>query len=184
MATLIRAAVITASVVFLTGCFPDGPLKTPDVSAAIASGAKTKEHVTAAKTDINQVLKDNAIIARPDLEAKLRDAEDNLTVANATIDSQSQDLEIRQKEIDKVTEEGNAAIAAKDAMEPKHKRDIQALVYVWVLCSLACILGPLIFKAYPALVFFPTSLEAVVCSFAAFCLCSGVVALLLVFGVL
>lgn len=159
-------------------------IKTPDLSSALTSNAVIKKNVATAQQDINAVLKDNAIIARPDLTMDLEDANGQLISAQMTIASQSQDLTAKQKQIDTVVAQGNEAISEKNAMEPKHKRDIQALIVAWILCSLACILGPLIFKAYPALVFFPTSLEAVVCSIAVFLICSGVASLMVVFGIL
>lgn len=180
---VIPATIILAIALALCSCAPS-VIKVPDLGTAIASNGAIKKNVATAQQDINTVLKDNAIIARPDLVMKLKDASGQLITAQTTIDQQKQGLGVLKNQIATVVAQGNEAIAAKNAMEPKHKRDIQALVVAWILCSLACILGPLIFKAYPVLVFFPTSLEAVVCSIAAFLICSGTAGLLVAFGFL
>ena len=178
------AMVALAWMLFCTvGCAPK-VLTAPSLSQSVGMNAAIKKNVATAQQDINCVLKDNAIIDRPDLTLTLQNANGELIQASATIGQQAAELATNQKQIDQVTAEGNAAIAAKNAMEPKHKRDIDALVVAWMLCSLACLLGPLLFKSYPALIFFPDALEGTVCSIAAFLICSGVASLLILFGVL
>src|ERR1700693_2097736 len=139
----------------LCGC-AHGPIAPVSLSSAVATNATIKKHVATAQQDINQVLKDNAIIARPDLTLELQDANGQLIAANDTILEQASDLAGKQNQIDAAVAQGNKAEVDLAATVPKHKRDIYALVATWILCSLACIIGPLLFNAYPALVFFPT----------------------------
>ncbi len=167
----------------MIGC-AHGPLTSPSLASAQTSNASIKKSVATAQTDINQALKDAAGLARPDLTLTLEDAQGQLADATSVITAQATDLATKQKQIDQVTSQGNAAIADLAAQAPKHKRDIEALVGAWIICSLACILGPLLLKAYPALIFFPDFLESTVCSLAAFLICSGVAGLLILFGVL
>jgi ribosome-associated translation inhibitor RaiA len=148
--------------------------------------ASIGQNVATAQTDINDALKQNADLVKPDMimASELTDAQTQLSQAQITIKQQGGDLNAKQKQIDQVTAQGNSAIASLAAQAPKHKRDIEALVGAWIICSLACILGPLMLKAYPALIFFPEFVESTVCSLAAFLICSGVAGLLILFGVL
>lgn len=183
LGTVAWIIIVALTILSLSGCAPS-VIQRPDLGSVLNSNSAIKKNVSAAQGEINTVLKDNAIIARPDLTMDLVDASSQLVAAQDTIGQQQADIVAKQQQVDAVVKQGNDAIAAKNAMEPKHKRDIQALVAAWILCSLACILGPLIFKAYPALILFPTSLEAVVCSIAAFLICSGIAGLLIAFGFL
>lgn len=169
----------------MIGC-AHGPLTSPSLASVQQQSASIKQNVTTAQTDINAALKQNAGLVKPDMimASELTDAQAQLGQAQTTITAQAGTLNVKQKQIDQVTAQGNSAIASLAAQAPKHKRDIEALVGAWVICSLACILGPLLLKAYPALIFFPDFLESTVCSLAAFLICSGVAGLLILFGVL
>lgn len=182
-AFLILGACLTSGL--LIGC-AHGPLTSPSLAAVQQQSASIKQNVTTAQTDINAALKQNAGLVKPDMimASELTDAQAQLGQAQTTITAQATDLTTKQKQIDQVTAQGNDAIKAKAAMQPIQKRDRLALIYAWALASLACILGPLLLKAYPALIFFPDFLESTVCSLAAFMICSGVAGLLILFGVL
>lgn len=182
-AFLILGACLTSGL--MIGC-AHGPLTSPSLAAVQQQSASIKENVTTAQTDINAALKQNAGLVKPDMimASELTDAQAQLGQAQTTITAQAGALNVKQKQIDQVTAQGNSAIASLAAQAPKHKRDIEALVGAWCIASLACILGPLLLKAYPALIFFPDFLESTVCSLAAFLICSGVAGLLILFGVL
>lgn len=169
----------------MIGCV-HGPLTSPSLAGVQRQSASIKQNITKAQTDISAALKENASLVKPDmtLTLALDDAQTQLVSAQGTITQQAADLDTKQKQIDQVTAQGNSAIASLAAQAPKHKRDIEALVGAWVVASLACILGPLLLKAYPALIFFPDFLESTVCSMAAFLICSGIAGLLILFGVL
>lgn len=170
--------------VMMFGCADKGPLIAPSLGAAVKQSVAIKKNVTTARSDINEVLKDNAIIARPDLTADLRDADTQLIAANNTIDMQGAELASDQKEIDAVAAQGNAYKAQLDATVPKHKRDMWAILVAYLLGSFICAYGPLLFKAYPALIFFPDWLEGTVLAFAGVIVGSGLVGLAILFGVL
>lgn len=176
--------ILLAIILFiLTGC-AHGPLVSPSLSSAMKSNVAIRANVTKARSDINSVLKDNAIIARPDLTLTLQDADGQLVAANATIGQQASELTDKQKEIDTVTAQGNAAIAAKNAMEPKHKRDLTALFILFALGALFYFLGPVICAAYPPLALIPSVFEGTASALAGGLLVSGIIGLLVLFGVL
>lgn len=169
----------------MIGC-AHGPLSSPSLAADQTQNASIGKNISTAQNDVSEALKENASLAKPDmtLTLELDDAQTQLVSAQGTITQQAADLDTKQKQIDQVTAQGNSAIAELAAEAPKHKRDVEALVGAWIVASLACILGPLVLKAYPALIFFPDFLESTVCSLAAFLICSGVAGMLILFGVL
>ena len=168
----------------LIGCGTHGPISAITTEPVATANKQIKTNVTNAKTDVNNVLKDAAIIARPDLTAALRDADAQLDMANATISQQATAISAVQKQADDAVTQGNAAVAALDATQPKHKRDLYALAFAYLFGAVLCAFGPLLFKAYPVLVFFPDFLESTVCAIAGFFVGSGIVGILLLFGVL
>lgn len=176
--------VICAWVCFvLFGCAPH-VLTSPSLDASRTQNAAIKQHVAKASADINQVLKDNALLSRPDLTLTLQDANGQLVAADVIIGQQASELNKKQSEIDSVTAKGNQAIEAYNATGPKHVRDLYALIFAWWIASFVGDFGPLIFKEYPILIFFPTWMESAVCSIAGFCVAAGVVSILILFGVL
>jgi len=73
----------------------------------VAQTQSIKKNVTQAKGDITTVLKDTAIIARPDLTANLQDASTQLTLATSTSDLLNTDLQSKQAQIDDLTKDRN-----------------------------------------------------------------------------
>lgn len=180
-AYLILGACLTSGL--MIGC-AHGPLTSPSLAEVQTQSASIGKSIAAAQTSVNQALKDSADIARPALNMDLRGAQAQLAQASQTNAQQAADLTAKQKQIDQVTAQGNAAIAELAAQAPKRKRDAIAALIGWALCSGACIGGPLLMDGYPPLEFIPVSLRAIVCSLAAFIILSGIASLLALFGVL
>lgn len=175
----------------LAGCAHSSHIETPSLSGAVDQNKQIDSHVKAAQKSVNTVLKDHAMELSAPALLQLKDAQGNLTEAGLVIAAQADQLKTKQVEVDKAVEQGNKAIGerdnaikAKDAMEPKHKRDLIAMAVLFILGSGLALAGPLIREGYLPLQIIPPAVAGLAASIAGGIVLAGLVGLMALFGVL
>lgn len=166
----------------IVGCAPHSHLNAPSLSGALSQNKQIKSHVSKAHDDINTALKDAAVIAKPSLKFTLMDADGQLTLANAVIDTQAAELNTKQKQIDDVTSAGNRAIDAVNHFLVIHGRDIKWIIIAFGLGLPFYLSGPLIRDSYLPLQVIPPVIAGVITFIFGWLLFGGAVGLASVFG--